>query len=270
MSDTFVSQNVSTADSAVSWPAIIAGALTAMVVSLAIFTLGSGLGLAAASPFDNDRTSVVAVTAGAAVWIVVMQWLSSALGGYITGRLRTKWTGLHSNEVFFRDTAHGFLAWTLATLLTVVLASHGIMGGARAGAHAERMADRQYSRPAPAPMDHMGKIARAVTPETDNTVAPEVRADTMRIITDNVNDPEFKADDKPYLTKVVADRAGVSETEATARVDAVYNDVIAADKARKAAATLTLVTFVSMLIGAAIASAAATAGGRHRDHVWTA
>lgn len=44
-----------------------------------------------------------------------MQWLSAALGGYVTGRLRTRWVGLHTHQAFFRDTAHGFITWSLAT-----------------------------------------------------------------------------------------------------------------------------------------------------------
>ena len=47
----------------------------------------------------------------AAIWLVVTQWLSSAFGGYLTGRLRTKWVGIRTDEVLFRDTAHGHGRW---------------------------------------------------------------------------------------------------------------------------------------------------------------
>ena len=62
----------------------------------------------------------------AAVWLIIVQWLSSGLGGYLAGRLRTKWTALHTDEVFFRDTAHGFLAWALATVLVAAFATSSV------------------------------------------------------------------------------------------------------------------------------------------------
>jgi hypothetical protein len=103
--------------SAVTWSAIIAGAVTAVSVSLILLLLGSGLGFAAASPWA--RVPAGTFTATAAIWLIVTQWSASSLGGYLAGRLRTKWVAVHTDEVFFRDTAHGFLAWALGTLVTV-------------------------------------------------------------------------------------------------------------------------------------------------------
>src|SRR4051812_20209524 len=98
--------------SAVSWGAIISGAFAAAAVSLALLFLGSALGLSTLSPWSHpDAEAVKAFTAKTAIWLIVMQWAASGLGGYLTGRLRTKWTQMHTEEVFFRDTAHGFLTW---------------------------------------------------------------------------------------------------------------------------------------------------------------
>ena len=36
-----------------------------------------------------------------------------------TGRLRTKWALIHTDEVYFRDTANGFLAWAVALVISV-------------------------------------------------------------------------------------------------------------------------------------------------------
>jgi hypothetical protein len=77
------------------------------------------------SPFSNAGMSLATVTVSTAIWLIVVQWLSALLGGYVAGRLRTKWVNLHTDEVFFRDTAHDFLAWALATLLVV-----GLLGSA--------------------------------------------------------------------------------------------------------------------------------------------
>ena len=68
------------------------------------------------------------------------QWISAALGGYIAGRLRTKWTGTHTHEVFFRDTAHGLITWSVATVFVAWViagsASSALGGGMRAAAEA--------------------------------------------------------------------------------------------------------------------------------------
>ena len=42
--------------------------------------------------------------------------IASALGGYITGRLRRFWHNTHRDEVVFRDHAHGLVTWAVATL----------------------------------------------------------------------------------------------------------------------------------------------------------
>src|SRR6202021_2174972 len=72
---------------------------------------------------------------GAVSGLIVVQWLSSALGGFVTGRLRTKWTGLHTHEVFFRDTAHGFLAWAAASVLGALLFASVTASGVGGLAH---------------------------------------------------------------------------------------------------------------------------------------
>jgi hypothetical protein len=110
--------------SAASWPAIFAGAFAAIATSLVLFALGTGFGLASISPWPHSGASATTFTVMTAIWLIVVQWLSAALGGYITGRLRTKWVGTHTDEVFFRDTAHGFVTWALATVAgAAILAS---------------------------------------------------------------------------------------------------------------------------------------------------
>jgi len=107
--------------SAVSWAATIGGAVAAASATIMLVALGSGLGLASISPWRNAGASATAFTIGAGIWLIVVRWLSSGLGGYITGRLRTKWVGTHTHEVFFRDTAHGFLTWALASVIGALM-----------------------------------------------------------------------------------------------------------------------------------------------------
>jgi hypothetical protein len=112
--------------SAVSWPAIFAGAIVAIATSLILLTLATAFGLGAVSPWSGAKVGPSAFTLAGGLWLIVMQWVSSALGGYITGRLRMRWPGVHSHEVFFRDTAHGLLAWAVATVVVAVVAASGV------------------------------------------------------------------------------------------------------------------------------------------------
>src|SRR5665213_3210675 len=106
---------------AVTWSAIIAGAVAAAAVALILLILGAGLGLTAVSPWANSGVSATTLGVGALIWLIVTQWVAAGLGGYLTGRLRTKWVNVHTHEVFFRDTAHGFLSWALATIVSAAL-----------------------------------------------------------------------------------------------------------------------------------------------------
>jgi hypothetical protein len=116
-------QSVESSASAVEWAAIVGGALAAVGVSIILFTLGSGLGLSTVSPWSWSNPSPTTFGMVAAIWLIITQWLASALGGYLTGRLRKKWVGIRTDEVVFRDTAHGFLAWALATILMATFIS---------------------------------------------------------------------------------------------------------------------------------------------------
>ena len=107
--------------SAVSWGAIFAGAAAAAALSLILLILGTGLGLSSISPWAHDGVSATTFGVTTIIWITLTQLLAAGMGGYLAGRLRTKWIELHTDEVFFRDTAHGFLAWAIASLATATL-----------------------------------------------------------------------------------------------------------------------------------------------------
>jgi MFS family permease len=111
---------------AVSWGAVIAGAIGAAALSLVLLLLGTGLGFAVTSPWAHHGVVDKAAGVSTIVWVTVVQLLASALGGYLAGRLRTRWTTIHTHEVFFRDTAHGFLAWSVATLLMATVLSSAV------------------------------------------------------------------------------------------------------------------------------------------------
>lgn len=124
--------------SGVSWGAILAGATAAAALSLIMVLLGAGMGLGLASPWEGRGAEAKTIGIAGVFWITFTQVVASGLGGYIAGRLRAKWISIHSDEVAFRDTAHGFLAWAAATLVTAALlmsaAGATIGAGARVGA----------------------------------------------------------------------------------------------------------------------------------------
>lgn len=125
------------ANSAVSWAAILAGAAGAAALSLLLMILGTGLGFSAVSPWRMEGISATTFGVAAIAWLSFTQLAASGVGGYLAGRLRTKWMDVHTDEVYFRDTAHGFLTWAIASLLTAVILTSvmsSIGSGVRAGA----------------------------------------------------------------------------------------------------------------------------------------
>ena len=107
--------------SAVSWAAIEAGAAAAASLSLILLILGVGLGLSSVSPWARDGISAGAFGVSTILWLTLTQLFAAAMGGYLAGRLRTRWTEVHTDEIYFRNTAHGFVAWAVATLATAAL-----------------------------------------------------------------------------------------------------------------------------------------------------
>jgi hypothetical protein len=266
--------------SAVSWSAIIIGAVIACAASLILLAVGSALGFASVSPWPGSGASATTFTVMTAIWLIVVQWVASGIGGYLTGRLRTKWVRTHTHEVFFRDTAHGFATWALATLIgTAVLASavgSVMSAGASAastivGGAAEGAADTASSSVSAYDVDTLFRSARI----EESSEAADPRAQTTRILAKSVTSGELPAADRAYLAELIAARTGIPNEEAQKRVDEAVAQIKmaeveareAADAARKAAAQASLYTALSLLIGAFIASAAAALGGRQRDEV---
>jgi hypothetical protein len=268
--------------SAVSWPAIIAGAFSIAAVGLILLALGSGLGLSSVSPWPNSGPSATTFGVYAAIWLIVVQWASAAVGGYLTGRLRTKWVGVHTDEVYFRDTAHGFLAWAVAAVIMAAAlssAASSAVGTAVRGTGSVASAAAQGAGAAAAQsggIDPMGYVVdtlfRSDHPDPDAN-PQEAHAEATRIILSGLRDGDVPAADKTYLAQLVSARTGISQTDAEKRVDQVIakaKDVETkarqtADTARKTAASIAYFTAFSMLIGAFIAAVAATIAGHRRD-----
>lgn len=269
--------------SAVAWPAIIAGAFTASAVSLILLLLGSGMGLASVSPWSGAGVTTVTFTVATAIWLIIMQWVSSGLGGYLTGRLRSRWANMHSDEVFFRDTAHGFLAWALATIITAAFlasAAASVIGSsmnAVTAATAAAAAGAGYGAvqsSGDAAVDSMDYFVDGLyrSGQAVDSIA-DVRAESARLLIYSAKKDTAAEEDKTYLVELVAANTGLTAEEARGRVERALAQIEDAkskvkkevDKARSAASQISIFTFLSLLIGAFIASAAAALGGRHRD-----
>lgn len=282
VSDVGIESNVP----ALAWGPVIGGATAAAAITLILLLVGSGVGLTMVSPWSGESASFTTVSVTAAIWFVIVQWLSSALGGYLTGRLRTKWAGIHTDEVFFRDTAHGFLSWALATVVVAGLAgsaftslvgsgvqaassvaataSVGATAATAGGDEAPDLATGYFTDLLLRPQD---AAARA---QSDDAAAT---AEVSRILMQGAAKGEVPEADRAYVATIVASRAGIPQEEARTRVDQVLQQIEdakntalqAADDARKSAATVALLGALSLLVGAFVASAAAALGGRQRD-----
>lgn len=309
--------------SAVSWGAIFAGAAGAAALSLILLVLGTGLGLSSASAFSSQGASAATLGMAGIAWITFTQLAASGLGGYLAGRLRSRWTAVHTDEVYFRDTAHGFLSWAVATLVTAAFLASSISaiigtgvqaagaaagGVATAGASAAVSARPAGGSGAPTGSDVTGyfvdslfrpdmNAAAPVAPvpadpaaaATAATAAPAgpstavvqtnaaTAAEVSRIMASALRSGTLPQDDARYVGRLVSQRTGMPQADAEKRVTEVFGKAQAklrdaeatardaADKARKTSAHAALWLFISLLIGAFVASFAATVGGRQRD-----
>ena len=297
--------------SAVSWGAIFAGAAGAAVLSLILLILGTGLGLSSVSPWVNSGISAEALGVSTIIWITFTQLAAAALGGYLAGRLRTRWLSVPIDEVHFRDTAHGFLAWAVATLFTAALLTStiaAVLSGTASGAmtaitsapakSAIEMVEKNGMRyqldtmfrspvaaamdPAAEPMSQDFSDEGAIRPTRNSNGAmqpkyAEVRRIFAQAALSTQSNKALPAEDLKYVAGLVEQHTGLGQAEAEKRVRDSYNTAqtqatefkaaakVMADKSRKAAANASLWLFVSLLIGAFIASLSATLGARHRD-----
>lgn len=300
--ETHATSRDSSSFSAVSWAAVFAGAVAAAALSLILLILGTGLGLSAVSPWAPSGISAGTFGVSAIAWITLTQLLASGMGGYLAGRLRSKWVSVHNDEVYFRDTVHGFLAWAVASLVTAaVLASATgaiVSGGVQTGAAVAGTAVTGAAAATAIGADRAGlsasdagdyfidslfrKDTASVSSGTQTVPASmdasaNAPAEASRIFLNSIRAGTLPPEDVRYVAQMVAQRTGLTPAEAEKRVNEKFTRMQtrlrdaetatreAADKARKASAYTALWVFISLLIGAFVASLAATWGGRQRD-----
>jgi len=265
--------------SAVSWAAIIAGAVVAVGASLILLALGSGLGFAAVSPWADHGVSAATFTVTTAIWLIVTQWISAGLSGYLTGRLRTRWIGTHSHEVFFRDTAHGLVTWAVATVVAAALVGASVLSMAGGAVHIASTAASASAQGmmsgASASMASYGtdKLFRSVASTDGAQSVQDLRVEAGHIIAHAMSAGSVPDADRTYLANLIVAKTGLSQADAQTRVDewvsvgmeAETQAKATAEATRKAASQVSIYTALSLLIGAFIASISAALGGQLRD-----
>ncbi|QDK20069.1 hypothetical protein ES815_17885 [Leclercia adecarboxylata] len=248
--------------SAVSWGAIFAGAAAAASLSLILLMLGAGLGLTSVSPWENEGLEAGTVGIAAIGWLTFTQIVASGMGGYLAGRLRTKWVSTHTNEIYFRDTAHGFLAWAVAALVSAMLLTStvssivggsakvvgSVAGGAAAatvgGAAGMANASSEGSgspmayfvnsmfrpgAPAATPDTSVTPDAPAAAPATPVPSAPQQELtpaqlnEVTGIFTNSITTGQLPQEDRQYVAQLIAQRTGISQQEAEQRVQTTYD-----------------------------------------------
>lgn len=275
MVDTVMTQTGAVIDepsiSGVSWGAVTAGAVVSCAITLLVLAFGVGLGLTVVSPWSSSGVSATTFKIGTGLYLVVIAMLSSSIGGYLAGRLRSRWIGVHSDEVYFRDTAHGFIAWAFATVLGAVLLASpasSLVGGTASSVTQGAASTAQASGPMDGYIDTLLRSDAPAAPAAGNGSDP--RGELTRLFTSSLrNGADLKPADRVYVSKVVAARTGLSQADADKRVNEVVTQAKSdIDGARKAAAQLAFWLTASLLIGAFCASLAATEGGGLRDGTW--
>jgi hypothetical protein len=286
------------AQPAVSWGAVAAGAVAAAALTLLLVAFGAGMGFSAVSPWSDSGVSSSTFSVATGIYLVLVGIMSSAVGGYIAGRLRSKWTGVHGNEVFFRDTAHGFLAWAFATLISATAlasttaylangAAAGVAGATGQAARAANPADVYVDKLFRAPAG--GSAAAAPAQPADNAAPAKAganatamgagngamgnvqsRSEVVRLWTaDFRSGDDLTSADRSYVAQLVAARTGMSQADAEKRVNETVTEAkTAIDKARRAAAKLSFWLTAALLFGAFAASLTGAEGGALRDGTW--
>lgn len=248
----------------VSWPAIIAGIVIALIVQLLITMLGAAIGLASITPASGDSADAGALSIGAAVWWAISGIIAAYVGGWVAARA----SGIPSSGA---GLLHGLVTWAATMIVIFLLLSSAvgavvggafsILGGAAsavgqaAGAAAPAVADV-----AAGPLADVRQEVQAAVAGDDRNAGGEALGSALTRV--------FTAGEggAPQARQAAADllvrQGGMTPEQANAQIDqwqASYNEAVdqakqaaaeAAEATAKAAATASIYAFIAMLLGA--------------------
>jgi hypothetical protein len=167
-----------------------------------------------------------------AIWLIVTQWISSGLGGYIAGRLRTRRRGTQTQAILFRDSAHGLVTWAVATVVVAALIGPSV-----------RSMIANSAQPTAA------KVPQATIFANSDQRTGDRRVGAYRILGNTLATGSIPIMLSMYESGIDAVKAGVSGSDAV----------------RKAGVRAGIYAALALLIGAYTAGVAAALGGRLRD-----
>lgn len=250
----------------IEWSAVVGGAIVAAGISITLLAFGSALGLSVASTAPTWRDSSPWLWILSGLFLVFVALCSFGFGGYIAGRMRLRLAPAAAEEVEFRDSMHGVMAWALAVLLTVLLAIAGtatLMPAATAGAGRSVSGSVAGENLIATELDELFRSDRL--PSNGDTLAYR-RAEAARILLKTSSHAGVSADDRDYLASMVASETSVDPAEAQSRVNRVIGEAaLDIHRARQAAVLQAFLIAAALLLGAAVAAFAAFEGGRDRE-----
>jgi MFS family permease len=259
--------SVDTAAPYVEWTPVIAGALAASALSFVLFTFGSPLGIALASSSLSWRDASVGLAFLSGLYIMLVTFASFGFGGYIAGRLRSRWAAsADTDEVEFRDGVHGLLVWALAVALGALLASAAAATVAATSAPAASIPNTTAGEAMIAyELDRFFRSPQVPQSAAETSYS---RAEVARIALRAAarRHRHDLPEDRAQLLRIISSRTGVTGPEAEARVtDFVQRSTRSVRRARRSAVVIGFMTAAGLLVGAAVAWFAAAGGGSHRD-----
>ena len=251
----------------VEWTPVIAGAIVASALSFVMFTFGSSLGMALASSSPTWRDASVGLALLSGLYVILTTVVSLGLGGYIAGRLRSRWpTGPDTNELEFWDGIHGLLVWALAVALGALLAAAATAAIASTAAPTASAPNTTAAEPIIAyDLDRLFGNPQSPSAAADiSSSRAEAARIALRAAARRHRDDLIEG--RARLLRLVSARTGLSAPEAEARVaDFIGRSTTAIKKARRSAVVVGFMTAAGLLLGVAVAWFAAVAGGSHQD-----
>jgi hypothetical protein len=192
--------------SGVSWSAVVAGGFVTAALSLILLALGTGLGLSSLSFLANVGSSTGTIGRAAIGWLILTELMSSSMGGYLAGRLRTKWTVIYSDEVYFRDTAHGFLSWCVALVVSAAFLASAATSMVGSSISAEA---HSATSSTPANAYFVDLLFRGNQPKPEDASGIAVHEEAGTILANALDHGALAAQDKSYLAGKISQATGI-------------------------------------------------------------
>jgi hypothetical protein len=234
----------------VSWGAIFAGAVTALVTQVVLNLIGVGVGLASVGTNAADNPAASTVSLGAGLWFVLSGIVASLAGGLIAGRLSGK-------PLPGAAALHGLVSWAVTTLVVLYLltsAATGLVGGVLgtvsgalggAGNLVGGTVQTAAQAAAPAlskisnPLDGIEQTVREQAAGQDPQAARDAAVAAVRAVL--TGDPAQREQAKGRAADALARAQGVSSEQARAQIDDYqkqYEQAVATAKQKAEAAAV--------------------------------